>query len=520
MHHQQSMDRYQRAVAALQAGDPISAICHIEPAIAAAPDFLDGRNVLGVAFKRCRRFSDAILQFEHVLRIDPRHPSAHNNIASTHIASGDLVRAESALHEIIAAGAQTAEPFGNLAAIHEKANRIDAASSAARQGLSLESDNCHCRLILARCLRRMGQLEEARQVIQQVSTTDLDGQLAGNVLFEHARILDRLDQSAEAFQRFEAANRLSAASFREAGIDGATYIQELDELLAMLELVNQDESPARVTKQRPSTRPDPIFLVGFPRSGTTLLGNILDAHPQCTTFEETPAFESVINQLRQLPDGYPPSLLAIDNDDREYLQRIYFSVLDSMQPVVAISESDLKPHSKPDSPQVWIDQYPFNTANVWPILTVFPRAKFLFALRHPCDVCLSCLMQEFQPNRVTANLCSLDEAATAYARTMTVWLESIRRLTPMVHTVRYEDVVADFDRTISGVLEFLGIDWNDAVQQFARHARQRLGLRTASYHQVTEPLYQRASGRWFRYQDAMRQTASRLRPFINEFGYQ
>ena len=506
-----STERYNQAVAALQAGDPGAAICHLQPVVVDAPGFLEGRNVLGVAFKRCQRFGDAIEQFEYILRIDPLHSSARNNLAATYIAHGDFTRAEPLLNEIIASGGATAESFSNLAAIFEKQSRVESAIAAARRGLSLDRDNQHCLLILARCLRRNGKLEDAYDVIQQAGRASNDAQLASNMRFEQARILDRLNRPALAFAGFEAANRLSAKAFQVCGVDGAKYLQELDELLAVLEFVNVDGASMATVTQVPTSRPDPVFLVGFPRSGTTLLGNILDAHPRCQTFEETTAVESVIEQVRQLPDGYPASLLTMDGDDRQHLRQCYFSVLDSMSQDPSAAETVTN--------QVWIDQHPFNTANVWPILTVFPQAKFLFALRHPCDVCLSCLMQEFEPNCVTANLRSLEEASLAYVRTMTVWCESISRLSPQVLTVRYEDLVRGFDRTMSDVLEFIGVEWHESIQDFAGHARRRSGLRTASYHQITEPLYQRGCHRWKRYQDHMGQTPLQLQPFIDKFGY-
>jgi len=159
------------------------------------------------------------------------------------------------------------------------------------------------------------------------------------------------------------------------------------------------------------------------------------------------------------------------------------------------------------------------TVDVGLILRVFPAARFIVAVRHPCDVCLSCFMQDFKMNDVTANFVTLEETAFLYAEVMGLWQHYVRVLPHAYHVVRYEDVVDDFRTETRRLLQFLDLDWDDAVLDYAEHARRRGMITTASYHQVIEPIYRRARYRWRRYARQLEPAIRVLRPHIEYFGY-
>ncbi len=161
-----------------------------------------------------------------------------------------------------------------------------------------------------------------------------------------------------------------------------------------------------------------------------------------------------------------------------------------------------------------------NTINVGLILRVFPAARFIVAVRHPCDVCLSCFMHDFRLNGGTANFFSLQDAARLYRKVMDLWRQFVRVLPHPYHIVRYEDLIDDFEGETRRLLRFLDLPWNDAVLAHVEQAKRRRWISTPSYSQVTEPIYRRARYRWRRYADFLAPVMDVLKPHIEAFGYQ
>jgi hypothetical protein len=150
---------------------------------------------------------------------------------------------------------------------------------------------------------------------------------------------------------------------------------------------------------------------------------------------------------------------------------------------------------------------------------VFPEARFLLALRHPCDVVLSCFMQNFHLNTWMASFTTLEGAARLYRAALGVWETYVDAFDPPRLTVRYEDLVDDLPREAARVLQFLDLPWHDGVTRFHEHARGRGVLATPSAAQVTQPVYRTALARWRRYDFAMTPIARTLAEEIRRYGY-
>ena len=128
-------------------------------------------------------------------------------------------------------------------------------------------------------------------------------------------------------------------------------------------------------------------------------------------------------------------------------------------------------------------------------------------------------MQNFKINDAMANFLNLEDAALLYDKVMTLWQQYQAGLPLEVHTVRYESLVETFEETLSPLLDFLSVGWDDGVRNYAETAYRRGKISTPSYNQVTQPLYTRARGRWERYREPMQSVLPALLPWARRFGY-
>jgi len=150
---------------------------------------------------------------------------------------------------------------------------------------------------------------------------------------------------------------------------------------------------------------------------------------------------------------------------------------------------------------------------------IFPDAKVIFAERHPCDCVLSAFMSNFELNRAMLSFTTLEGAANVYDLASTAWTRAESNLTIDVYRIRYERMVEDLESEMRRLLGFLAIPWNDAVLDNRKSAAQRGHIRTASYSQVTEPIYKRSAGRWERYRRQMEPVLPILAPWAKKMGY-
>ena len=181
---------------------------------------------------------------------------------------------------------------------------------------------------------------------------------------------------------------------------------------------------------------------------------------------------------------------------------------------------ELKMHlDQADDGKLIVDKFPLNIGYVGLIHRVFPDAKFILVLRHPCDCVLSCFMQSFKLNDAMMNFLSLEQSAKLYAAIMELWSVYRQKLNLDVHVVKYEDLVQDLEGTCKPLIRFLGLEWDDNLHNYQKTAMDRSWIKTPSYSQVVQPLYKQASGRWTNYRKQMEPVLPVLQPWIEAFGY-
>jgi hypothetical protein len=249
---------------------------------------------------------------------------------------------------------------------------------------------------------------------------------------------------------------------------------------------------------------DPIFMIGFPRSGTTLLDSILRSHPQIEILEEQPFIEQMKNSLVQ-PINFN-SLKNLSDSEIESLRTEYiFKINRSVQGC--------------GSTKFVIDKFPLNLVHTGLIHRVFPTAKFILSIRHPYDCVLSCFMQNFKINDAMENFLSLKQAAKFYNEVMSLWIQYEQKLLIKRHVVKYEDLIHNLKGTTLPILKFLNLDWNSSLLEYQTTALSRGFINTPSYHQVLEKLNSDAVGRWENYSSNFSGINSILSPWVTKYGY-
>lgn len=257
----------------------------------------------------------------------------------------------------------------------------------------------------------------------------------------------------------------------------------------------------------PDGWPQLVFLVGFPRSGTTLLDQILSGHPDIEVAEERNGLAYPGNFIIKTKNKtVPEALSSLTADEIANLRHMYFKAMKEMG-------FKLRPGS------VFIDKLPLNLVYAPFIHRLFPDAKFILALRHPCDSVLSCFMQPFQLNESMMHFLDIENGAKFYDLSFSAWEEAAAALKLKYHTVRYENVVSDLKSEVDAALKFLELDWHEGMENFDQTAQGRR-IKTPSASQVSQKIYTRAKGRWHKYREYMGKAPDILRPWIEKYGYE
>jgi hypothetical protein len=256
------------------------------------------------------------------------------------------------------------------------------------------------------------------------------------------------------------------------------------------------------SQPRPYT---PVFMIGFPRSGTTLLDTILATQNEIRTLSEVDGISAVRQKITDTGKTWPDEGAALTARDVDRLRDIYYEH----------NELFLRDD---EHFSVLIDKLPLNIVHLPLIKALFPQAKYIFSLRHPVDVCLSCFQQNFSMNIEMFHFTDLENCFIRYRDVMRLFERYRAELDLNLHTVRYEDLIADLDSVADGVFHFLGVQADESYRDFHKLNEQRL-IVTPSREQVSRPIYRSSRNRWKNYAAQLQPHIPLVQQFIAEYGY-
>ena len=455
-------------------------------------------------------FTRANQAYRRALELAPNNAALLSMVGQQYQGLRQLDEAKSCFERAVAVSPDSVDARMSLAVWLEKERRLADAWEQVEHCLAKHPRDDQARYFRAFLLHRQKKDGEAESALRDLIK---DGPQYPYVKYAAPHllgvVLDQLGQYPEAI-RWLAAAKTQVRTITDTALLEKSY-DESDrrrrELLAGLtpEMIRRwrQEAPAAKEPYRFA------FLGGHPRSGTTLMEQILDAHPEVLAFDEPVAFTQEITSQFQLPGGQMKAQIkALDQFPAgrraDMRQRYAKSLLREIPGEVTA--------------KMLLDKNPSPTMslNVW--LRVFPELKVIIALRDPRDVIISCYFLNIMLNATNVNFLSLERTAKHYADLMDVWLR-MRELGGFDWIEsRYEDVVVDMAAEGRKVTEFLGLSWHPNQARYHETARRKV-LYAPTYHDVTQPVYTRAVGRWERYAEALAPVQARLAPYCKAFGY-
>ena len=418
------------------------ALAGYDQAIALNPAHAEAYNNRGIILQEMKRYPDALASFDRAIALNPAHAIAYNNRGLNLVIKGDMAAAEQMFRKAAALKPDFPDPLFNLANIRKYQN----------------ADNAEVKSIHT-LLDRPG-----------ISTEEKE-----HLYFSLGKIYDDSGRYEEAFEYYRRANQLR----------NATVAYDPDEVVRMTDSLMEVFSPEFLARPAAfaSASRSPLFIVGMPGSGTTLLANILSNHPSIGTAGELP---TLMEFTARLP--------ALNGNGIPYPQAVT-----QLTPAVAAAlineyEQRLRRDLGSDIPHV-IDKNPLNFKQLGFIALLFPNARIIHCVRHPWDTCLSNYFRRFPVHlNYSFDLRNIGHFYAEYARLMAHW-----RKVPALKMIEvsYEDMVANTEPMTRRTLEFLELEWNERC--LAPHTNPCM-VETASQWQVRQPIYTQALGRWRHYE--------------------
>lgn len=354
--------------------------------------------------------------------------------------------------------------------------------------------------LLATLKLRHGEAGAARELLESVGP-GVDSSYSHYFLLASA--YDKLGEPAAAMESLHIAHRIEADERR---FDSPEFFVPGSPAMPVdAPGVSAEQFARWPTLSAPEMRDSPIFVVGFPRSGTTLLEQVLDAHPGLQSMDENPFFNRLAGFLGNHDRRILDDLSVLRQFDADELRKRYHAMVGER---IQRAEGTRL-----------VDKNPLNMHWLPIMYRLFPQSKFVLAVRHPCDVILSCYMHSFRSSALAAACSNLERLAHAYVETMERWLDEVNILHPTVMVSRYEDLVDDFPGQVSHIARFLELDDASPMLGFDRHARSKEYIATPSYSQVIEPINRKAVGRWHNYRDQFEPLLPILEPMLRHWGY-
>ena len=485
----------------LNLNDLEKSIDYFKKAISLNKDYVIAYTNLGMAYVGLKKIPEAKENYNKAIKIDPNNLLANFNLANLLKRLSDHKNSEIYYKKAIEINPRYLPSYNNIMDLYDKSNQNDKLCDLIDAAEKIFKNDQVIKSFKAKLFYKKKEYKEVVNLLKKVEFLPdqiVQKQASYEIL---AKSYDKLGDYENAFKLFQILNNIMDQS-KDPIVDKKIYLNTTKD---RLNFFNNPKISNWAPPEVLDDNKDPYFLIGFPRSGTTLLDTILRSHPSIEVLEEIPIINRFIDEL-YINKNF--TLENLENTDANLIKEMrdyYFN--------------QIKSYKKNIDKRITIDKMPLNILHVGEIHRFFPNAKFILALRHPYDCVLSCFMQNFMLNHAMANFLNLDDSAKLYDLTMSLWKKYTRIFKIDYHIIRYEDVISNFEKTINGVLSFLDVTWSDNVTEFYKTAEKRGIINTPSYNQVSQPIYANSMYRWKNYEKEFVNSKKLLDTWVEEFNY-
>ncbi len=543
IHNPLITDLFSKAINSQQKGNFVEAKLIYKKIIKINPNFPNVYYNLGNILKDLGEFDRAIDCYQKVIKIEPKNVSALNNLGVLYREIKEYQKAIFYFNKVVAINPNLIIVYLNLGYAFWGLENLDKAKLYYKKAIQLNSYNIDAHYSFMEFLEKSNNIKELDQAIATakrflksnpiiiIFQTFLlfreNRYLEAKLLLESINIekylnispdqkikyyellaitYDQINQTKKSFNFFLKVNQYDSQKNQNIKYDKKQILNEINNNIKYF-------IPKNISKWKKinlvinDNEFSPVFLIGFPRSGTTLLDTILRGHPSIKILEEKPMIEKMNFDFHKLLNGKLEKLTHINKIQIRKLRNTYFDIAKKYL------RNDIQNN------MIVIDKLPLNIKDVGFIYRIFPESKFIFVLRHPCDSILSCFMNRFGMNKAMINFYTLTDASNFYDKIMILWKQYKTTLPINYHTIKYEDIVENIEFSIKPLISFFNLEWDKSIINFQRTAQKRSIINTPSYNQVIKPVYTKSSGRWKRYKKEMNMAYPILEKWIKEFNY-
>jgi tetratricopeptide (TPR) repeat protein len=457
---------------------------------------------IGLSFLRLRRPQEALAAFNAALVWQPDFARAHYERGVALGILGQIDEMRAAHERTIALEPGNADALASLALIAARAGDTAQARDYALRALNFRPDSGSAAAALAVADIHDGKIIEAELRLDVLLA---DARLANDTWIDIA-----VSDAGDVFARQNCCSQAFAAY---AAVGERRRKRQLPAMENRRAIDAIRHRTAYFSRSAPwhigsaTTHASPalghVFLLGFMRSGTTLLETVLASNPVICAMDEREFLAAPARRFL-FTDETLEELAVLEEPQRAELREVYWKAVEEANPTVA--------------GKIFVNKMPFNSLRLPLIEKLFPEARIILAVRDPRDVLLSCFRHRFDASQLTFEFLRLEDCARFYAATMEFVELCRRKLSLMVHEHRYEDMIADFDTSVRAVCEFIGVEWNETMREFVP-ASGVIAPRNQSAEQVRRGLYSGGIGQWRRFSAQLEPAIPILAPWIARFGY-
>lgn len=473
---------YQRALGEVfrRMGDFESAVAHGRKAIALAPNDAESHYNLGIALADSGKLDDAVAEFGEALRIRPGYSVAHNNMGTALERLGNIEEAEKAYREAIRSNPSNAQAQNNLGAILSERGDLDEAKKCFEAAVMANPMFVHAHYNLSSLKTytpddpHVALLERLRPAAENMAPED-----RLRYCFAVAKAYEDIGRYDESFAAYSQGNKLKRMSYK---FDINTPVKRFAHIE---KAYDKDFAKKKVKGCADET---PVFIVGMPRSGTTLIEQVLASHSKVYGAGELKDLMCALDDVMGKPR---------ENGEAPELRDAAWLMTASDKDIELVGKNYIERIRKLDKKALRItDKMPGNFFFVGLIHKALPNAKIIHSVRNPYDTCISNYSKLFNESVPFAyDLSELGQYYSAYARLMDHWKSVLPK--GRILDVVYEDMVDDIEGQAKRLIDFCGLDWEDSCLEFYNNKRK---VKTASIAQVRQPIYKDSLGRAQRFE--------------------